>query len=73
MSLQTTHSRTIHVTGMTCEHCVAAVTEELSALNGVHTVTVTLSDGAVTIGSSRTVADAELSVAVLAAGYAIAD
>jgi copper chaperone CopZ len=58
---------------MTCEHCVAAVTEELSALSGVHTVAATLSDGAVTIRSSRTVTDGELRAAVLEAGYGIAD
>lgn len=73
MPLQATHSRTIHVTGMTCEHCVAAVTEELSALSGVHTVTATLSDGVVTIRGSRAVTDGELRVAVLSAGYAITD
>ena len=35
-------STTYHVTGMTCEHCVKAVTEELTELPGVSAVTVTL-------------------------------
>jgi copper chaperone len=33
------------VTGMTCEHCVRAVTSELANVNGVSTVTVTLVPG----------------------------
>jgi copper chaperone CopZ len=63
----------IAVTGMTCEHCVAAVTDELSALSGVRSVDATLSNGAVTICSSRALTDAEISTAVAEAGYAIAD
>jgi copper chaperone len=33
------------VTGLTCGHCAAAVTQELSALDGVHDVAVDLSAG----------------------------
>ena len=33
---------TLKVTGMTCGHCVNAVTSELSGLNGVTAVTVDL-------------------------------
>jgi copper chaperone len=33
---------TYPVTGMTCEHCVNAVTRELGGLNGVSAVTVDL-------------------------------
>jgi copper chaperone len=40
---------TYAVTGMSCEHCVNAVTSELSSLAGVSTVTVDLVPG----GSSR--------------------
>jgi copper chaperone len=46
---------TYAVTGMSCEHCVQAVTSELSGLGGVSAVTVDLVPG----GSSRvTVASA---------------
>ena len=38
-------SQTYQVTGMTCEHCVRAVTEELSGLDGVRKVTVGLVPG----------------------------
>jgi copper chaperone len=40
---------TYAVTGMSCEHCVNAVTSELSSLAGVSAVTVDLVPG----GSSR--------------------
>jgi len=47
-------SATYQVTGMTCEHCVRAVTGELRALDGVGGVTVELVPGgssAVTVTS----------------------
>jgi len=45
---------TYQVTGMTCEHCVHAVTEELEGLDGVSDVRVDLNPGgesAVTVSS----------------------
>jgi copper chaperone len=33
---------TLQVTGMTCDHCVNAVAQELAALNGVSSVTIDL-------------------------------
>jgi len=47
-------SATYQVTGMTCEHCVRAVTSELKSLHGVYGVTVELTPGgrsAVTVTS----------------------
>jgi copper chaperone len=38
-------STTYQVTGMTCEHCVRAVTEEIEGLAGVSTVAVALVPG----------------------------
>jgi copper chaperone len=38
-------SATYHVAGMTCEHCVRAVTGELKNLGGVSDVTVQLVPG----------------------------
>ena len=37
---------TYHVTGMTCQHCVSAVTGELAALGGVSSVLVDLAPAA---------------------------
>ncbi len=40
-----TNTATYQVTGMTCQHCVRAVTEELSGLAGVSSVEVDLVAG----------------------------
>jgi copper chaperone len=40
-----TSTTTYAVTGLTCQHCVAAVTEELTALDGVRAVSVDLAAG----------------------------
>ena len=37
--------KTLKVAGMSCEHCVKAVTNALSALAGVANVSVSLKDG----------------------------
>ena len=49
-----THTSTWSVTGMTCGHCVASVTEELGELDGVRDVSVVLDTGTVTVTSART-------------------
>lgn len=36
---------TIHIKGMTCEHCVKAVTHALESVPGIQHVTVSLEDG----------------------------
>jgi len=63
-------SRTTYtVTGMTCQHCVASVTEELSELDGVTEVAVDLASGAVTVNSSAPLDLAAIKAAVSEAGY----
>ena len=57
------------VSGMTCEHCVASVTEEVGALDGVTGVDVDLASGRVTVTSSRPLPVAEVRAAVDEAGY----
>ncbi len=66
----------VGVTGMTCGHCVNAVTEEVSALPGVESVEVDLRPNAVSL--VRVVVDGEippgtLAAAVTEAGYELAD
>ncbi|MDT7559147.1 MAG: hypothetical protein QOE32_7369 [Pseudonocardiales bacterium] len=73
MAVQAAFRTTVTVTGMTCEHCARSVTEELSAVNGVHTVEVTVSSGKVTISSDRELSGAEIASAVDTAGYSLAD
>jgi copper chaperone CopZ len=63
---------TYGVTGMTCEHCVRAVTDELSALTGVRDVAVELHVGGtstVRVVSASPLADAAVRDAVDEAGY----
>jgi copper ion binding protein len=59
------------VKGMTCEHCVAAVTQELSALPGVADVEVDLASGHVSVRSEAPVADETVRAAVDEAGYEV--
>ncbi|MBY6351607.1 heavy-metal-associated domain-containing protein [Rhodococcoides corynebacterioides] len=62
----------ITVTGMTCAHCVNAVTEEVGALDGVTGVTVDLATGRVDVESDAPVSADALAAAVDEAGYEIA-
>jgi copper chaperone CopZ len=55
------------VTGMTCQHCVASVTEEVSELTGVEQVDVDLPTGALTVTGD--VAEQAVRAAVRTAGY----
>jgi copper chaperone len=60
---------TYTVTGMTCSHCVASVTEEVTALAGVSDVDVDLDSGRLTVsGDAAGDADA-IRGAVEEAGY----
>jgi copper ion binding protein len=63
---------TYTVTGMTCAHCVNAVSEEVGALPGVTSVEVDLGSGAVTVTSEQPLDDAAVAAAVDEAGYALA-
>jgi copper ion binding protein len=60
------------VTGMTCGHCVASVTEEVQEIQGVTDVQVDLSSGSVRVTSEQPVADADVRAAVEEAGYQLA-
>ncbi|WP_158848813.1 heavy-metal-associated domain-containing protein [Saccharothrix deserti] len=63
---------TYTVTGMTCGHCVASVTEEVTKIDGVTGVDVDLPTGAVKVTSAAPVAEADVRAAVEEAGYALA-
>lgn len=65
MSQQTVYT----VTGMTCGHCAASVTEELTELPGVSDVAVDLATGAVTVTSAAELDRAQVEAAVKEAGY----
>jgi copper chaperone CopZ len=60
------------VSGMTCGHCVASVSEELSALEGVEGVDIELNTGGaskVTVASASPIDVEKVRAAVAEAGY----
>jgi copper chaperone CopZ len=63
---------TYNVTGMSCEHCVAAVNAGVSELPGVNGVDVDLESGEVTVRGSGVDPEA-VRAAVEAAGYGLAE
>lgn len=65
-------TREIFVDGMTCDHCVRAVTEELTAIDGIDGVAVDLVAGGsspVRLRSSAPVSNAQIEAAIQEAGY----
>jgi copper chaperone len=66
---------TLPVVGMTCGHCIQAVTSELTALGGVQDIAVELvPDGTsvVTVTSAAPLDNAEVKAALDEAGYELA-
>jgi len=61
---------TYRVDGMTCNHCVQAVTREVSAVPGVDGALVDLAAG--TVAVTGDVTEAAVAAAVEEAGYALA-
>lgn len=62
---------TYSVNGMTCDHCVRAVTTELVQLPGVRSVDVDLASGAVTVASDGPLDVESVREAIDEAGYAL--
>jgi copper chaperone len=67
---RTENSREYNVKGMTCEHCVLSVTEEVSELSGVVDVDVDLGSGRLVVRGD--VSDDAVRAAVSEAGYEVA-
>ena len=63
------HTAEFTVTGMTCGHCVASVTEEVQEVPAVTHVDVDLETGALRVTSDRPLERAEVAAAVEEAGY----
>jgi copper ion binding protein len=63
---------TYTVVGMTCGHCVSAVTEEVSSVSGVTAVDVDLASGGLTVTSDAPVDETAVRAAVEEAGYEVA-
>jgi len=65
------NTRTYSVTGMTCAHCVAAVSAEVGAVAGVRGVEVDLASGRMLVRGDG-VSDTDVRAAVAEAGYDVA-
>jgi copper chaperone len=63
------HQASYTVVGMTCGHCVQAVTDELSRLDGVTGVAVDLASGRVHVTSASPLTEDAVRAAVDEAGY----
>lgn len=62
-------STTYRVTGMTCDHCVRAVSSEVAHIDGVTDVQVDLPAGEVTVTSDAPLDTDDVRAAVDEAGY----
>ena len=62
-------TQTFTVRGMTCAHCVRAVSAELSKLVGVSGVRVDLVAGTATVSSAQPLLVADVAAAIDEAGY----
>lgn len=60
------------VLGMTCNHCVQSVTEEVSEVAGVTAVDVDLADGRLTVTSESPLDAGLIASAVEEAGFEVA-
>ncbi|MBU0808051.1 MULTISPECIES: heavy-metal-associated domain-containing protein [Pseudomonas] len=65
--MQATRVHTFRVEGMTCDHCIKAVTEAVLARDATADVRVKLQGGEVTVGSS--LPSDQLIIAIAEAGY----
>ncbi len=66
------HTSSYTVTGMTCGHCVASVTEEVQEIHGVTDVLVDLASGSLSVTSSQPIDVVAVRAAVDEAGYQLA-
>lgn len=64
--------QTYIVKGMTCDHCVRAVTDEVSGVSGVSSVKIDLASGSMTVQADAPVAEDDIRAAVDEAGYELA-
>ena len=65
-------TQTFTVTGMSCDHCVRAVTDEVAKVPGAEDVSVDLAAGSVTVRSAAGLDPAQVAAAVDEAGYEVA-
>ena len=64
--------KTIKIKGMSCQHCVMAVTKALNAIDGIENAQVDLKTATASYDETRPVDMAVVSSAVKKAGYDVA-
>lgn len=72
MAVEAPFRTCVTVTGLTCQHCVMSVTEEVSEIDGVSAVDVRLDTGLLTVLADRDVERDEIEAAVVEAGFELA-
>ncbi len=65
--------KSIKIKGMTCQHCVMAVTRALNSLDGVKDVQVDLKSGIATYEEAKIVDRAVVTAAIRQAGYEVVE
>ncbi|KFO66546.1 mercury transporter [Smithella sp. SCADC] len=65
--------KSIKIKGMSCQHCVMAVTKALSALDGIKDVNVDLKSGMATYEEIKTVDPMVIAEVVKKAGYEVVE
>lgn len=60
------------VTGMSCEHCENAVSEELQGLSGLSDIAVSAAEGTVTLTNDGSITEEQIIAAIDEAGYTAA-
>jgi len=65
--------KSIKIKGMSCQHCVMAVTKALGALDGIKDVKVDLINGVATYEEVKTVAPGVVAAAITKAGYEVVE
>lgn len=65
--------KSIKIKGMSCQHCVMAVTRALGAVDGITDVKVDLKTGVATYEESKEVDPMVVSAAIKMAGYEIVE
>jgi len=65
--------KSIKIKGMSCQHCVMAVTKALAALDGVKDVKVDLKSGMATYEEVKAIDPKVVAVAIKKAGYEVVE
>jgi copper chaperone len=64
--------RTYRVPDVSCQHCVSAITSELTKIDGVSSVNVDIDRKIVTVQADESVTDQQLREGIDEAGYEVA-